>query len=314
MKRTANFILSATIAIISLSILSCATTNEASKEDKKDEENMLIVKKGWFRMGLDTGELNEMPEHDVFVSTFKIDSYEVSAKEFAEFLNEKDNPEDKYFSFDRYSTITAVEEDGKKKYLPLQGYENYPANNVSWYGAYEYCKWKGKRMPTEAEWEKTARGNDRRLFPWGNDKPDGSKARYDQSWYENSINVMVNVDSFPDSASPYGTRNMAGNVWEWVSDWYKQNYYDFCDPYGMDYTNIASRIVDIREKKFIKAVEGNPSGPSARNPEGPSVGSFKVLRGGSWYDSYGDLVIRSTYRFWLDPLDRYLNTGFRCAK
>jgi len=132
-------------------------------------------------MGYNEGEVNERPEHEVFLKAFSMDAYEVTAKEFAAFLNAKGNPDDKYFSCDDYSNIICFTKDGKQtvsssgekivRFEPRQGYANYPANNVSWYGAEGFCRWKGKRLPTEAEWEKAARGDDRRLYPWGNRIP-----------------------------------------------------------------------------------------------------------------------------------------------
>ncbi len=312
------------VGLILISLSSCATGNPSEYSSSTSENpGMLVIPKGWFVMGLDKGNINERPEHDVFLDTFEIDKYEVSAREFAEFLNEKGNPENRYFSHDKYSTIMGVSYiDGRavettqnpEIYIPREGFENYPANNVSWFGAEAYCRWKGKRLPAEAEWEKAARGDDKRIYPWGNGMPDVTKAKYDQKWEEKGLNVMAPVDSLHNGASYYGVLNMSGNVWEWVNDWYRQNYCDFCtadSEYYMVAENLlgtkrAPEDVDDNEKELPKVPRDNP--------QGPSLGSFKVLRGGSWYDSYGELVIRTTYRYWFRPEDRYLNTGFRCAE
>jgi formylglycine-generating enzyme required for sulfatase activity len=309
-----------------LIVLFFYTPGGLCQSSSSEEGNMIVIPRGFFVMGLDEGDLNERPEHEVFLDEFKIDKYEVSAKEFAEFLNEKGNPDDKYFSVDTYSTIIGVPSaDGKavetkespKMYIPRKGFENYPANNVSWFGADAYCRWKGKRLPSEAEWEKAARGNDQRLYPWGNSLPDNKKAQFNQRWEEKGLNVMVPVDSLDRGVSFYGVYNMAGNVWEWMNDWYRQNYCDYCTP-DFEYNEIASRLTG---KKVVpeRAPENTTSEkdmtvPPMDNPEGPEIGSFKALRGGSWYDSYGELVTRSTYRYWFYPEDRYLNTGFRCVK
>lgn len=312
------------IGLISISLSSCATGN-LSKYSSSIRENpaMVVIPRGWFVMGLNTGSLNERPEHDVFLDTFMIDKYEVSAKEFAKFLNEKGNPENKYFSHDKYSTIIGVSyvngravetTQNPEIYIPRKGFENYPSNNVSWFGADAYCRWKGKRLPTEAEWEKVARGDDKRIYPWGDGMPDVTKAKYGQKWEEKGLNVMAPVDSLHNGASYYGVLSMAGNVWEWVNDWYRQNYCDFCTT-DFEYYTVAERLLDI--KRASEDVNDNKKElpiPPRNNPQGPLLGSFKVLRGGSWYDSYGELVIRTTYRYWLHPEDRYLNTGFRCAK
>lgn len=316
------------IGILSILLVSCTTGGLYQKgaSVKEGSDGMVVIPRGWFIMGLNEGDLNERPEHEVFLDTFMIDKYEVSAKGFAEFLNEKGNPKDKYFSSDKYSTVIGVSYvNGKavetvknpERYIPREGFENYPANNVSWYGAEAYCRWKGKRLPTEPEWEKAARGDDKRVYPWGNSLPDVVRARFNQRWEEKGLNVMVPIDSLEEGVSYYGVYNMAGNVWEWNNDWYRQNYCDYCNP-EFEYTEIASRLMG---KKGIPVYtlensvdEEDLTKPPLDNPEGPSIGSFKVLRGGSWYDSYGELVIRSTYRYWFYPEDRYLNTGFRCAK
>jgi len=314
------------IVFISILLYSCATGNLSKDSSSIVEvpDDMVVISKGWFIMGLNEGELNEGPEHEVFLDTFLIDKYEVSAENFTDFLNDKGNPEEKYFSYDQYSTIIGVsfvngnpDETNKKpeKYLPKKGFENYPANNVSWLGADAYCRWKGKRLPTESEWEKAARGKDKRIYPWGNSIPDSTKARYNQKWEEKNLNVMVPVNELGSGQSYYGVFNMAGNVWEWVNDWYRQNYCDYCNPDGEFYnTDVASRLAGTKGESSVPDKGKDKKLPPMNNPKGPSFGSFKILRGGSWYDSYGEFSVRTTYRYWFSPEDRYLNTGFRCAK
>jgi formylglycine-generating enzyme required for sulfatase activity len=287
--------------LIPLLLLSCATTQTGRSVDYEPEviNRMVVIPRGWFVMGTDAGVLNERPEHEVFLESYLIDLYEVSAEEFAEFLNDRGNPDGKYFSHDLTSTIIGVyydkngrpveTEEDPEEYMPREGFEKHPANNVSWFGADAYCLWKAKRLPTEAEWEKAARGVDARTYPWGNSEPDPTKARYSQHWNKKGLNVMVTVQSMPAGASPLKAQNLSGNVWEWVSDWYRRNYCDFC-------------------------YQANFRVPPRSNPIGPSTGNFKVLRGGSWLETYGSLVIKSTHRYWLEPEDRKLNTGFRCVK
>jgi len=313
------------VGLLTIVLFSCATGKFTQDSSTGNENAVRMVKipGGWFYMGLEKGNLNERPEHEVYIDTFMIDKYEISAKEFAEFLNEKGNTEDKYFSHDDYSTIIGVsfvsdEAVGTKKtpekYSARKGLENYPANNVSWFGAEAYCRWKGKRLPTEAEWEKAARGDDRRVYPWGNSYPDAAKANFNQKWEEKGFHVMVPVDSLDQGVSYYGVYNMSGNVWEWVNDWYRQNYCDYCMP-DVDYYMLAGRFTGLEKLPEDSGKNGKElPKPPRNNPQGPAIGSFKVLRGGSWYDSYGELVIRSTYRYWFYPDDRYLNTGFRCAR
>jgi len=302
-------------------LTSCATGKNAT-ESEGEYPGMIEIPKGWFVMGMNQGELNEQPEHEVFLLTYWIDRYEVTAKEFAGFLNEKGNRDDRYFSHDRYSTVIGVStrngievEDDKnpERYIPRKGFENYPVNNVSWYGAEAYCNWKGKRLPTEAEWEKAARGEDKRIFPWGSSQPNDSRARYNQKWEESQLNVMVPVDALSDGVSYYGAFNMAGNVWEWVNDWYRQNYCDYCSS-DAEYYEVAGRLTGSTVQGSDAAPGKSASIPPMDDPQGPEIGSYKVLRGGSWYDTCGEFLIRSTYRYWFFPEDRYLHTGFRCAK
>jgi formylglycine-generating enzyme required for sulfatase activity len=297
MKR---FLFIPVIGFMMLSLVSCF---HAKAPEEKD--GMVVIPKGTFTMGTEPDEIYARSAHDVFVETFMIDKYEVSAGEFAGFLNAEGNHDDRYFTHDDYSTIIGASSvEGKtietRKnpgfYVPRDGYENFPANNVSWNGAFSYCQWKGKRLPTEAEWEKAARDNDKRIYPWGNGMPDDSKARYNQKWSEKGLNVMVPVNTLPDGASYYHVFNMAGNVWEWVDDWFKRDYCLYCP----------------EKDKCIACQEGSPCDYCPK--ERPASGHFKVLRGGSWFEGFGPIVIKSTYRYWLAPEDRFINTGFRCAK
>lgn len=304
-----------------LALSSCATTSQ----ENSSPPDMVKIPKGTFVMGFNDGEFNERPEHEVYLNTYYVDKYEVSAQKFSEFLNSQGNPEDKYFSHDQYSTIIGVSyTDGNavenkknpEKYIPRKGFEKYPANNVSWFGADAYCRWTGKRLPTEAEWEKAARSDDKRLYPWGNTAPDASRARINQKWEKNGFYVMLPVDLLQEGSSPYGVQNMAGNVWEWISDWYRQNYCDYCTP-DSRYHDLVSRLKGEKQASAVNERgdenEELPSVPDD-NPQGPTDGFFKILRGGSWYDSYGDLIARATYRYWFHPEERYLHVGFRCVK
>jgi formylglycine-generating enzyme required for sulfatase activity len=235
----------------------------------RDGAAMVAVPAGWFRMGGTVRvDADERPQHRVVVDAFEIDVFEVSNALYDRFCREtgrrrRTSFADRSPEFDR---------------------PDHPAVGLAWADARDYCAWAGKRLPTEAEWEKAARGTDGRQFPWGNDLPgrvqlanfsDASLAAKDMrdvprdvgeafSFAESSDGHVYTapVTSFPDGASPYGARNMAGNVMEWCSDWYAPDTY-------------------AREM--------------AANPTGPASGSLHVLRGGSW-DSY-KLLLRATKRY-----------------
>ncbi|MFQ5449353.1 MAG: SUMF1/EgtB/PvdO family nonheme iron enzyme [Nitrospinaceae bacterium] len=238
-------------------------------------EDMVLIPAGFFFMGSNKGGEDEAPEHKVYVDAFLIDKYEVTARSFAQFLNTVNNVKG-YYLDNKFGMLFY---NGRFETRP--GLESYPVNNVNWVGAKAFCKWKGKRLPTEAEWEKAARGPNKFRYPWGNERPTPQRARYFQSWTEElGHRVMVPVNALPEGKSPFGLFNMAGNVKEWVDDWYDREYYG--------------------EKSHTV------------NPKGPIGGEFKVLRGGSWRDLGG--FIYSSFRNNSYPDSRLDDYGFRCAK
>jgi iron(II)-dependent oxidoreductase len=172
-------------------------------------------------MGSDTGPEDERPAHRVELPAFSIDRTPVTNAQFAVFLNQV-GPTNSAGErlFDVEDNDARIHKKGGK-WAADAGFENHPVVEVSWFGARDYCAWAGKRLPTEPEWEKSARGTDGRRYPWGNNPPDQTRAQYNSGW-----NQTVPVSRFPKGASPYGVLDLAGNTWEWVSSAYIPYPYD----------------------------------------------------------------------------------------
>lgn len=230
------------------------------------DEPMALVPAGAFTMGSEQGEPDERPVHQVFLEAYYMDVYEVTIGRYAKFLS---------------ATGMAPPRAWKEMNQPQN--QQRPMVMVDWADAARYCRWAGKRLPTEAEWEKAARGTDARTYPWGNGSPTALHANFGKdAWevYESlGYEGLMPVGILPDGQSPYGIHDLAGNVMEWVSDWDDENYY-----------------------------KTSP----ARDPRGPLTGDKKVLRGGAW--SFGSAYLRAAKRGNYKPSDRFDNIGFRCAK
>jgi serine/threonine-protein kinase len=226
-----------------------------------DEMVMVYVPAGEFKMGSMEGDPNEQPVHTVALDGFWIDRTEVSNGQYQRCVEAGGCQP----PFDRTSET-------RDEYYGNSAYDDYPVINVSWHRARTYCEWVGGRLPTEAEWEYAARGPDNLVYPWGGSPSTDTLANC--CGYGGDT---TRVGSYPDGASWCGTLDMAGNVWEWVADWYG------------DY-------------------------PSERqvSPAGPSSGQSRVLRGGSWND--GQNLARCASRHRKHPADWYISVGFRCAR
>lgn len=234
----------------------------------------VLVAAGAFQMGCSSSpgicDTNEYPLHDVQLDEYFIDKHEVTNAQYAQCVaaGACEAPR-------QVSSYTRDPNIGGEPYYGNPTYDDFPVIYVTWDDATDFCTWAGKRLPTEAEWEKAARGSSENgLYPWGDSLVDYCPlANMNGCMGDTSA-----VGSYPLGAGPYGAMDMAGNVFEWVSDWYQSNYYT--------------------------------ESPSI-NPTGPITGSERVLRGGSWVHSYS--LARSGYRSHSGPglYGHYL--GFRCA-
>jgi iron(II)-dependent oxidoreductase len=173
---------------------------------------MVTVPAGPFRMGSDDSEPDERPAHVVELPAFSIDRLTVTNAQFAAFLNAV-GPRAAHYDDDDADARIHLR---GGKWVADSGYETHPAVEMSWHGARAYCAWRGARLPSEAEWEKAARGTDARRYPWGNEPPDATRARYGTGW-----NATAPAGSHPRGASPYRMLDAAGNVWQWVSSAYR---------------------------------------------------------------------------------------------
>ena len=262
-----------------------ATTTRQVTIGNINYDEMVFVAAGSFEMGSNSGGSNEKPVHTVNLDAFYIDKYEVTNGKYATYLNEalaagliqassstvtKDGNE----LLDLNDSDCQISYSGGS-FVVDSGKENYPVIEVTWYGANEYAKHYGKRLPTEAEWEYSARGGSQSQgYTYS-----GSNNAGDVAWYSSNSGGSTHTVGTKQE-NEIGTHDMSGNVWEWCNDWYDSDYYS--------------------------------SSSSTNNPQGPSSGSSRVLRGGSWSsDTY---YVRSANRNGYNPYYSYSDIGFRCVR
>jgi serine/threonine-protein kinase len=238
------------------------TSTPVTKVRSKDGMEMVYVPKGEFTMGSTDSDADddESPVREVRLDAYWIDKYEVSNGQYQKCVNAG-----------KCTKPSSTESFSRSSYYGNAKYDDFPVIYVTWHQAKAYCEWAGGSLPTEAQWEKAARGTDARKYPWGDESPNSNLVNYGEIKGDTTA-----VGSYPRGASPYGAMDMAGNVWEWVLDWY--------GPYDAAETN---------------------------NPQGPGTGDYRVLRGGSWNNI--NWYIRSGLRYYDFPTDASLRIGFRCV-
>jgi len=242
------------------------TQKDVNGNTLRDSVGMKTIPAGEFIMGSkkEEGRADERPQRKIYLDTYEIDSHEVSNNHYLNFIQ----------STGRKDPLNPYSE---KLLSDEAGIGNLPIVQVTWYDAVDYCRWAGKHLPSEAQWEKAARGEKGLVFPWGSKKPSQKLANYQKNW--DGIQTLWPVSAKIESSSPYGVIGMAGNAREWVKDWYSPEYYK--------------------------------NAPSS-NPQGPSVGILKVIKGGSWHSFKSD--IRSASRGKGGFALKTDGIGFRCAK
>ncbi|MCO4772954.1 MAG: SUMF1/EgtB/PvdO family nonheme iron enzyme [Deltaproteobacteria bacterium] len=248
-------------------------------DDSMDDDGMLPIPTGTVGMGCDPNvasncESDEMPVHEVTVAAFRMHAFEVTRAEFVDFLNDHGNVCEGENCLGVFAGPEITELEGV--WSVAEGLENTAVVEVTWLGADAYCTWAGVRLPTEAEWERAARGDDGRTYPWGEADVDCARAVFYDGCGEDGT-WDVGEPRFA-GRSPFGMWDMAGNAWELVSDWYDSNYYGV-----------------------------SPD----TNPSGPVVGNSKVARGGGWNSNSATMEAWSR---WSRDLEYGGGTvGFRCA-
>jgi serine/threonine-protein kinase len=242
------------------------------KTSPKDGAELVLIPAGEIPMGRADGDNDEKPVRNIFLPSFYIDKYPVTNAQYEKFVQETGHPEPVGYGYAGGRFV----EDFHPWQAPRFNHPRMPVVCVSWYDAAAYARWAGRRLPTEAEWEKSAKGLFATKYPWGNTDPSPNKARYG---FELETGSPAIVGAHPAGATSYGCMDMAGNVWQWCSDWYSETTYQ--------------------------------SGPLV-TPTGPPTGEARVLRGGSWAN--GGALLRCSARFCYPPTKKTFYVGFRCVE
>lgn len=289
------------VRLLACCVLLLSFTNHDSTAKAGVSPDMVVIPAGEFLMGSPDDGVSfddERPQRLIYVASFSIDRFEVTNAQYKQFVDGTGYPPPSHLTpqFNLW-----------RQAAPLPGSEQHPVVNITWHDAVAYCRWQQKRLPTEAEWEKAARGTDGRRYPWGMDWEVFSSnsasywagrtiefkdgAAWKAFWvagdgarvsHEHGLNgevLTLPIGAFPQGASPYGALDMTGNAAEWVQDWY--------EPYS-----------------YLNAPLSDPQGPQGQ--------LLKVVRGGSWLKPARN--IRVTDRDYALPTDRATGIGFRCAK
>jgi formylglycine-generating enzyme required for sulfatase activity len=318
-KNSILFIVTIITITLTLYVIAIPTNSKVQSKDldikskirAKDGMEMIYIPAGEFTMGSTFLESivfenmklhlfpDQRPQHKVYLDGYWIDKTEITVGMFKKFVEEtgyitsaekrgggkpwKDGPKE-----DEWPIVQGIDWLHPRE-IGKEAEDDHPVVQVSWADAVAYAEWVGATLPTEAQWEKAARGTDAREFPWG-DEFNGTYLNYGDSlcpvkrWrdteYNDGYSFTSPVGIYQEGASPYGVLDMAGNVWEWVYDWYDEDYYEK-SPY--------------------------------KNPKGPETGNVKSMRGGSWYDGEPTAWVNCVIRHQNPIHDRYEDVGFRCV-
>ena len=261
------------LLVFAVTVIMAVGSCTPSESTPQPTQGMVFVPVGEFIMGSTVGLADEQPVHTVFLDAFWIDQTEVTNAQYHQCVRA---------GACRQPYVTNNFDD--------PAYSTHPVISVSWEDAKAYCAWAGRRLPTEAEWEKAASwdpvDNAKRVYPWGNEF-DFQKGNFEGSSCD-GYETTAPTGSFPSGASAYGALDMAGNVWEWVNDAFLET-----DPFGE------------RPNYYAVSPSSNPQGVD------PSITVYRVMRGGAWRMNFGNG--RAAYRLWFGFSDAYDFVGFRCA-